>query len=204
MYKSKSYFECPPYPDGKYYKEWCVNFDKKICFITINKNAGSSIREGLKCHGFNNVLVDYQHLSSYLDALENFKFFSFVRDPHQRYVSGLAEFLFLYYKNYNEEYIENNLKENKFIFDHHTIPQSDNIINGTYIFKLDHNVSKTISYLINESVNIPILNSSKIKLNFSAQFDFCAKMHERYCLNNQAYMNLYQRDFEYVSSCGGI
>ena len=74
MYKSKSYFECPPYPDGKYYKEWCVNFDKKICFITINKNAGSSIREGLKCHGFNNVLVDYQHLSSYLDALKNFKF----------------------------------------------------------------------------------------------------------------------------------
>ena len=204
MNKSNSYFECPPYPDGKYYKEWCINFDKKICFITINKNAGSSIREGLKCHGFNNVLVDYQYLSRYLYLLGGFKFYTFVRDPDQRYISGLSEFLFLYYKKFNEDYIEKNLKEDKFIFDHHTIPQSDNIIDGTHVFKLDSNISDTISTLINESVYIPLLNSSNIKINFSAQFDFCAKMHERYCLNNQAYMNLYQRDFEYVSSCGGI
>ena len=112
--------------------------------------------------------------------------------------------MFLYYKKFNEDYIEKNLKEDKFIFDHHTIPQSDNIIDGTHVFKLDSNISDTISTLINESVYIPLLNSSNIKINFSTQFDFCAKMHERYCLNNQAYMNLYQRDFEYVSSCRGI
>lgn len=196
MYKAKSYYECPPYPDGKYYKEWSVNFEKKISIITINKCAGSSIRNCLFDYGFTVGLIDYHFLQNYLEMLDGFKFYAFVRDPNKRYVSGLSEFLFLYYKNYDEEYIERNLQNNKFIFDHHTIPQSDNIVEGTEIIKLDSNLSDNISKIVGENISIPKLNATTDKLNFEQQIDFCGRMFEKYCLNNPEYLNLYKKDFE--------
>ena len=196
MYKAKSYYECPPYPDGRYYKEWSVNFEKKICIITINKCAGSSIRNCLFDYGFTVGLIDYHFLQNYLEMLDGFKFYTFVRDPDKRYVSGLSEFLFLYHKDYDEEYIERNLRNNKFIFDHHTIPQSDNIIEGTEIIKLDSNLSDNISKIVGKNVSIPKLNATTDKLNFEQQIDFCGRMFKKYCLNNPEYFNLYKKDFE--------
>lgn len=196
MYKARSYYECPPYPDGKYYKEWSVNFEKKICIITINKCAGSSIRNCLFDYGFSVGLIDYNFLQNYLKMLDGFKFYAFVRDPNERYISGLTEFLFLYYKKYGEKYIEENLQNNKFIFDHHTVPQSENIIDGTEIIKLDSNLSNNISNIIGEDIIIPKLNTATDKINFSMQINFCAIMFEKYCLNNQVYMDLYSKDFQ--------
>jgi len=51
----------------------------------------------------------------------NYNFYSIIRNPKDRYISGLQEFIKIY--NPPVEFIIHNLKNNIFIFDEHTSPQ---------------------------------------------------------------------------------
>jgi len=118
--------------DKKFYSEWCVNDDLKIIFITINKCAGSTLREYLPSKNF--IIVDNNFIDdTYVNdkIFKNYKFYACIREPGKRYISALSEFIKQSHKNYNidisdekfRSYIINNLCNGRYIFDEHSLPQ---------------------------------------------------------------------------------
>lgn len=188
--------------------EWCVSHKSKTIFITINKCSGTSLREYLKAKGFrviNNLAIDDDKIRNFIE--KQYTFYSIVRDPEDRYVSGLNQFMNCYLKTYfknNLSYIENNLKENKFIFDEHTIPQYKSLHQAIdlaadiKLISMKNNLGCLIPRLINCSDEMPNYNKTSDKKN--NYYDFCVSMFSKYCRNNIKFKNLYQVDFDLFSS----
>lgn len=187
--------------------------EEKIIYIPIAKNASTSITKSLNC---TSILTPLQSPNStfYIDIPEKYrngyKFFVITRDPKKRWISGINEFLNIYnYEgvdfdgdkkgSYNK--FLNELKNNKFIFDHHTRPQVSWInfcfkynLDITFL-KLDENLNKKISNLLEREVQIThdnITQEFKFKLK---NYKFCHDILTKYCMQNKNFLNLYEMDF---------
>ena len=189
--------------------EWCVNDKSKTIFITINKCAGSSLRNYLGSKLFkivNNIEIDDTKITNFIK--KEYTFYAAVRDPKSRYISGLSQFirthLKYYFKN-NLSYVENNIANNKFIFDDHTIPQYKSLHRviemGAAVIPIPikNNFSSIISTIINDNDMIPQCNKTFNSPNDN-HLDFCEHMFNLYCQDNKQFKNLYQKDYELCSN----
>ena len=94
------------------YRECLLGRDS--IYIPIDKCASNSMRKVLTENGF----ISMQKIRDWDKALEKFKdwnHFAVVRQPVDRYISGLTEFIFRNSHKNPYEYIEKSLSQNKFI-----------------------------------------------------------------------------------------
>tara|TARA_R100000027_G_scaffold13970_1_gene10117 strand:- start:64 stop:720 length:657 start_codon:yes stop_codon:yes gene_type:complete len=171
---------------------------KKIVLMHVDKCASSSFKFALK----NANICDLSNRVKNIDKLKkyflnnDYKFYAIIRDPKSRYVSGLQEFV----KRYNppKEYVEESLKNNKFIFDEHTAPQHCFLFlcNGKCNYlKLDNQISNKISNLFERQLKVEKRNSSILVIK-----NECEKLFNQYCLNNKNFYTLYEEDFRLYES----
>ena len=161
----------------------------------IDKCASSSISDFCihsdYFHDMSFRIYDVKLLNKFVKS-NNYFFLSIIRNPVDRYISGLQEFIRRY--NIPDKFIEESLKSNKFIFDEHTSPQ--------YIFlkhchhnlksiKLDKHLSKKLSSILGYDVNLPKLNDSDIYLKIKS-----TNLFEKYLKDNEKFYDVYKKDFE--------
>lgn len=188
LQKNRKYIHPPGFHD-------CfLKRDNKTIFMHIDKCASSSVSIALKKSG----LIDMSHrfrninLSKNYFLKNNYKFYSIIRNPKDRYISGLQEFIKIY--NPPLEYIEYNLKNNKFIFDEHTSPQNCFLFlcdDKCNYLKLDNNISKKISKVIGIDITLQKENVSIEKIK-----DLAKNIFKEYCDNNREFYNLYKEDYK--------
>jgi hypothetical protein len=173
--------------------EWCINYDKKIVFITINRNAGTTLREFLPKCGFKVIEKPS------IDKVMNYSFFAIIRDPVDRWISGVNEYICYTGEEVSEikQLVKDELSNNNFDFDQHTRPQykSLTMIEEYNLIKLDDNLSGKINNVINENINFGVLNSVHDR-GLDNHHIFCVEMFNVYCKNNEKFYKFYQKDFE--------
>jgi hypothetical protein len=193
-----SYF-CKIHPESKFNSEWCINFDREIVFITVNKCAGTTLRNTLPQYGFHvvdNNIIDEEKIKS----IKHFSFYSIIRDPVKRYISGLDEFIFYYNKVDEISLIEKNLEENKFIFDEHTLPQFksfEKLHELKYtLFAFESNLSDIISQVLEKKIELNFFNTTKEKPKKYTELQLGESLYTKYCKNNLLFDECYKIDFD--------
>ena len=157
------------------------------------------MRKCLIEHGF----ISMEKIEDHDKALEKFKnwnHFAVVRQPPDRYVSGLAEFISRNSHKNPYEYIEKSLSENKFIFDGHTMPMDCTLYfrDNVKLFKLYAGMHiKIAKYLQLNWFPVENLNQGDSQFKESAQ-----KLFDRYCMNNPEFYEFCKKDFDiWKSAC---
>jgi hypothetical protein len=190
---------------------------EKIIYVPIGKNASTSIANSLN---FTPVKIILQSDNRFdIDIPEKYrngyKFFIVTRDPRERWVSGINEFFNIHVyegvdfdgdKKRSRNKFLSELKNNKFIFDGHTEPQLS-VIKFCFkydlditLLKLDGNLNKKISNLLNREVAINYDNPIQ-KYKFKLKnYKFCNDILTKYCMENEHFLNLYAMDF-YLYDC---
>lgn len=183
--------------DDANYRECLLGRDS--IYIPIDKCASNSMRKVLTENGF----ISMQEIRDWDKALEKFKdwnHFAVVRQPVNRYISGLTEFIFRNSHKNPYEYVEKSLSQNKFIFDGHTMPMDCTLYfrDNIKLFKLSPSMHSQISsYLRLKSFPIENLNKGVSKFKESAQ-----KLFDRYCMNNPEFYEFCKKDFDiWKSAC---
>ncbi len=190
------------HPDKKFYSDWCVNNKLKIIFITINKCASTSLKEYLSYKKFDIIdsnIIDYNYIICKM--LNSFNFYSVIRNPKDRYISGLNEFMCSTRSNCDKQkFVENNIKNNKFIFDEHLLPQDLSLHKilkynkKLILLKMDNSLSKKIPQILNDNSLMPTIDPYKDRKIMN--LNFCIEMYEQYCKKNIEFCELYKKDFE--------
>lgn len=193
----------------------------KLIYMHIDKCASTSISTALRSSYFTDLtfLKDAQGTAKYFVA-HNYTFFAVIRDPVDRWISGLNEFI----KRTKppKGYVVSQLEKNRFIFDEHTAPQHlflrlcvENNARIKYL-KLDNNLSEKISnvildamlqkYKVNmlsgselfqfenfKGIEVPHLRRSDLDLESCKPM--CQKLYDTYVKDNSYFQELYQYDY---------
>jgi len=181
----------------------------KILYIPISKNASTSIKNSLDFKPIYQVpkLKNKFDLEIPEHYLQSYKIFAIIRDPRSRWISGFNQILSEYnfsLKDKNSKEILLELKNKKFIFDGHTLPQlsfidycfsPSNFDFELYLIKLDKNIDEKISELCQENIKIKYDNGMiKDQLKIF-NYNFCCEVHDNYCLKEKKFIDLYEQDF---------
>ena len=177
------------FKDPKYY----VSPKNKLIYFKIDKCASTSVIECLtKQSDFIPVYDSDLHTEK---KITRYNVFTVIRDPKSRWISGLNQFI---YEEVSRDIIEGELKNHKFIFDGHTLPQvnflpscTDNII----LLRLDRNLNQKISLLLGENVELKHKNTTSSDTHKKNNLNFCKKMFETYCERNPRYYQTYEFDY---------
>jgi hypothetical protein len=158
------------YSSGHEFGQGLISPNQDYNFINIPKNASSSVKS----------LLTNWHSSNYYNIKSEVEHLVILRDPTDRWISAIAEFLvgnFSYMGNINKNVtlkeIESSL-DNKFfqnllfdfvIFDAHTLPQCCflkdlNLSNITFFYHDEHVVDKIKEYLKIEDRTVQKRNTS--------------------------------------------
>ena len=185
-----------------------VSFEKKLVYL--RECASSSIGEYLSTRRDfipidEEITIDEFHDKYATERVEDYNFFTVIRDPTSRWISGLNQFLKVHKGHMSklEIYIEQELKNNKFIFDKHTVSQIDclsfemdlTFISNMILLRLDKNLNQKISSLLEEDVELNYTNVTSSDQNNQTNLDFCKKMFETYCEKNPKYYETYEFDY---------
>lgn len=190
--------------------------EEKLIYIPIAKNASTSIINSLNFTSIKFPIIPSSKFCidiKYLEILEKYKngykFFTVTRNPKQRWISGINEFLYspdheqIYFdtdKRFCDKFLAE-LKNNKFIFDFHTIPQLPWLsFCFTYdldltLLKIDSDLNKKISSMLKKSITINHDNKMQdytCKIN---SYDLCQNVFTKYAMNNKNFSDLYEMDF---------
>ena len=181
-----------------------VSSEKKLIYLRISKCASSSLVEGLTREGgFNPIYA----IENFLYYKNNYKSFAVIRDPKSRWISGLNELMSRIIKDgkKSKDYIQDELKENRFIFDGHTVPQISFLhchkyvnFNNLEIIRLNKNLNQKISKLIDKDIQLRFMNSTYHGRNNADKIknlNFCKEMFESYCEKNSKYYETYEFDY---------
>lgn len=186
----------------------------KLIYMHIDKCGSTSITTAFDLAKKEFVKMDDlenpDELAKHLVENEHV-FFTAVRDPESRWVSGLNEFMCRFKPPL--EYVIKQVESNKFIFDEHTAPQHlflklchDNNANVKYL-KLDSNISDKVNDVLRDSlltdkeklayknIQIPHLRSSKYFIpNYTS---ICKKIFNSYIKDkSEEFKKLYQKDYD--------
>lgn len=190
--------------------------EEKIIYIPIAKNASTSIINSLNFTSVkfpiipsSKFCIDIKYLEIPERYKKEYKFFSVTRNPKQRWISGINEFL--YSPDHEQIYFDNDkkfsdiflteLKNNKFIFDFHTIPQLPWVsFCFTYdldltLFKLDGDLSEKISSMLKRPTIINHDNKMQDYTWKVYSYDLCQDLFAKYVMNNKNFSDLYKMDF---------
>ena len=178
--------------------------EKKLIYLRISKCASSSLVEGLTREGDFNPIYEIENFLYYKN---NYKSFAVIRDPKSRWISGLNELMTRIIKDVkkSKDYIQYELKENRFIFDGHTVPQIRFLhcnkyvnFNNLEIIRLNKNLNQKISKLIDKNIQLKFINSTYhggSNVDKMKNLNFCKEMFESYCEKNSKYYDTYEFDY---------
>jgi len=194
---------------------------EKIIYIPIAKNASTSIINSLNFKLIKFPIIQSSEFCIDIKCLEipekyknEYKFFTITRNPKQRWISGINEFLYspdheqIYFENKNKfcDKFLAELKNNKFIFDFHTIPQLPWVrFCFTYnldltLLKLDDELNQKISSMLKRST---IINHDNKMQNYPCKvnsYDLCQDIFIEYVLNNNNFSHVYEMDLHLYNS----
>lgn len=181
----------------------------KILYIPISKNASTSLME----------LIDFEPIYKSLkfenefdleipeEYKNEYKIIVITRHPKDRWISGFNEILsefgiHLLSKDAKSILVE--LKNKKFIFDGHTLPQFSFI---DYCFKpsiksfninllkIDENFDKKLSDFIGVDIKIKrknLMDGEYLKIK---NYEMICKIFNDYCLRQQKFIDVYYQDY---------
>jgi hypothetical protein len=130
-----------------------MDVKNKLIYMHIDKCASTSVTAALRTKYFFDMTYapNYEELSKSLIE-KNYTFFTVIRDPMERWISGLNEYMKRY--DVSVKYVISQIKEGRYVFDEHTAPQNLFLRlchqydgNVKYI-KLDYNLENKINDLI--------------------------------------------------------
>lgn len=172
-----------------------ISTKEKLIYIHIDKCASTSISSALKqCMFISMDNIDENDINNLLHV-KKYRSFCVIRDPIKRWISGIGEFMNRY--DGSIDYIIEQVKNKKYIFDLHTAPQHLSI--DSYLPKLDNTYLRLDNRL--ESKINKLLYSSKISLDVERESNLitkltCEKIFEKYVrINLESFYNLYKKDF---------
>lgn len=205
-------------PGEVIHKEGFVNcyMDVKnyIVYMHIDKCCSTSITTALRDQKPYFVKMDSIPKSEEFAKLlveKEYKFFTVVRDPVSRWISGLNEFMCRYRPPIN--YVIDQIKSKKYVFDEHTAPQHlflrlclDNNANLTCI-KMNSDMEFRINDVIRCSLKNEVMREKYVPLKIphlrnSKYFipnyiSVCKKLYEVYVKPDTTdFDNLYKIDFD--------
>jgi hypothetical protein len=191
--------------------------ERKLVYMHIDKCGSTSITTALRHQKLEFIKMDTLSERTDPDILSeclvknNYQFFTFVRDPKSRWISGLHEFIFRF--NPSIKYVIDQVKSGKYIFDEHTAPQHLFLTfplknNAKFkFFKLDDNLSNKINKILKETLsdNDKILNYKELEIshlretkNFIPNYSsICKKIYKTYIEKTPEKFNeLYKLDYK--------
>lgn len=180
----------------------------KLLYIPISKNASTSLKTSLDFKPIYQVpKIDKKFDLEIPEVYKReYTIFTLIRNPKDRWISGFNEFLseYNYYlKDNKSKEVIIELKNKKFIFDGHTLPQFSFI---DYCFSpseldfelnlisLDGDLDIKLSKLCQEEVKIYYNNSmynDELKIN---NYELCYKIFNDYCMKQKKFLDLYKQD----------
>lgn len=181
----------------------------KILYIPISKNASTSLKNSIDFK----PIYQTPKVSSKFDLelpekyKKEYKILVITRHPKDRWISGFNEFLCdlnIDLSNHTSKDILLELKNKKFIFDGHTLPQLKYIdycfeLNSTdfeiNLIKIDQDINKKLSEFIGEDIKIKsknLMHKDELKVK---NFEFCYKIFTDYCLKHQKFIDVYKQDY---------
>jgi hypothetical protein len=172
---------------------------KDTIYIPIDKCASNSISKALLDRGFISI-EKIMDCDKALELLKNWNHFAVVREPSERYVSGLCEFIFRNSHKKPYEYIEKSLKKNKFIFDGHTMPMECTLQfrNNVTLFRLDGD----LEYKLSKHLKIDQLSIKRLNIGLDHFKESAQKLFDRYCKDNPEFHEFCKKDFDiWESAC---
>ena len=181
----------------------------QLLYIPISKNASTSLKNSLD---FKPVYQTPKTGKKFdLEIPENYrksyKIFTLIRHPKDRWISGFNEFLSeygFYLKNNTSRKVIFELKNKKFVFDGHTLPQfsfidycfcPDGMNFELNLINLEGDINTKLSNLCQESVKINYKNSmtnDQLKID---NYELCYKIFNDYCLKQKKFLDLYKQDY---------
>lgn len=185
--------------------------NSKVIYIPISKNASTSVKKSLKFSPVYqvpkiNCLFDLEIPEKYKF---DYKIIVIIRNPNSRWISGFNEFLsdlnISLPNKLGRVEVMKELKNKKFIFDGHTLPQfsfidycfqPSDIDFDIELVKLDDNLDSKISNIIGDEVKIT-KNNTVIKDGLKLiNYEYCKKILEDYCLKDPTFIELYKQDWD--------
>jgi hypothetical protein len=191
------------------YDAFYVSERYKLLYLPISKNASTSLKNSLDFEPIYQVpkIGNQFDLEIPEEYKRDYKIFVLIRHPKDRWISGFNEFLSeysFYLKDSNSKEVILELKNKKFIFDGHTLPQFSFIdycfSPSTIDFKLnlitlDGDIDAKISDLCQEPVKLNYKNSmSRDQLKID-NYELCYKIFNDYCLKQKKFLDLYKQDY---------
>jgi len=186
---------------------------EKVVYVLITKNASTSVINSLNFVPISFIIKPFYSGIDSLDIPEKYrsgyKFVIITRDPKQRWISGINEFIYQYLyersdfdgdeKEFRNTFLLE-LKDNKFIFDFHTVPQLSCInfcfkydLDITFL-KLDNTLNDKISSIVKRQVYLSHENLTKEHNYKLKNYKFCYDALINYCIRNKNFLNLYKMD----------
>ena len=188
----------------------------KLIFMHIDKCASTSVSYALSECRPKFYPLDEMPRQQNCDLLAKYfvetdhLFFAITRDPVQRWISGLNEFVCRFRPPIN--WVVNQVKNKKYIFDEHTGPQKTFLRlcleNGgnLHLIKLDDNISPKLNYFIKSKLDdvdqfkfkpVPVPHKRNSKYFLPNYKSFCEKIYEDYVEpDKSAFDELYKYDYE--------
>jgi hypothetical protein len=173
-----------------------ISAKEKLIYLHIDKCASTSISSALQKSAFIDMINFSEDDINLLLCTKKYRSFCVIRDPVKRWISGIGEFMNRF--DGSIDYIVEQVKNKKYIFDLHTAPQHLSI--DPYITKLTNTYLKMDSGL-EDKINKLILYSNKITLNVERESNLitkltCEKIFEKYVkINLNYFYKLYEKDF---------
>lgn len=222
--------------------------EEKVIWIPITKNASTSITNSLKPTPIRSSLLQkskhygeeinphkdvFNTFLNYIDIPKkyrsDYRFFVITRNPEDRWVSGLNEYLnaglgaskrpSLLHPKYRrdlggfngdgKEFLKKiliDILDDKFIFDCHTRPQLS-FINFCFrynlditFFKLDKNIDEKISDFLKRKVAIRRDNPTEKFPYKLKNYQLCHDILTKHCLHNKNFLELFKMDYYLYNS----
>lgn len=208
--------------------------NEKVIWIPIGKNACSSIGKSLEFVPIRSSISNaHNTFLNYIDIPKEYrsgyKFFVVTRNPEDRWVSGMNEYLnftlgafkrptLLHphhrrdlggFNGDRKQFLKEILSEvidNKFIFDCHTRPQLSSInfcfkynLDITFL-KLDKNLNEKISDIVKRKVIISHHNCTADSKFKLKNYKLCKDILTNYCVQNKNFLDLFKMDYYLYNS----
>jgi hypothetical protein len=201
--------------EGQIHKEGFINCfwhkTSKLVYMHIDKCGSTSVSSALKLHCPNFLSLDLLKTDKDPDYLAKYfvesghTFFAVTRDPVQRWISGLNEFMCRYKPPI--DWVIKQVENGKYIFDEHTGPQTVFLRlcleneGKLKLIKLDGDLSAKVNLFVKNHTSdykpfeVPHLRDSKY---FTPNFKpLCAKIYTEYVEpNNKRFCDLYESDYD--------